>query len=222
MAKRPVALLLASLLFLYFPAELFARYYAGFELSLGEIAISGVAPVILVAALVRVTRVGWFTLIAFVALWGIRDLYLVAFARGGSMVALVGHLCVYGLSLGYFINPRVRTLYFDPKLCWWKSKKRYETFLPLLIEKNAQWQYPIAKNISEGGCFVDSVPLFSVGTEVQLAIPMPVPLSVPVVHTKGIVRWVLDTPTRKGMGIEFHETQPAHLKAVKEYVREQL
>ncbi len=222
MAKRPLSLLLASLTFLYFPAELFARHLSGFSIAPLEAFISGVLPVLLLVALLRVTRLGWFTLIAFVALWGIRDLSLVTSARGASPFALLGHLFVYGVSLGYFINPRIRTLYFDPKLCWWKSKPRYETNLPLILKHKDQWTYPIAKNISEGGCFVETPHFLELDAEVTISIPLPVPLAVSVIQTKGQVRWVSKNPLRQGMGIQFFATGPQHARAIAQVVREQL
>jgi hypothetical protein len=221
-AKRPLSLLLASLTFLYFPAELLARYLSGFTIAPLEGLISGVFPVLLLFALLRVTRLGWFTLVAFIALWGIKDLTLVASARGAGPFELVGHLAVYCISLGYFINPRIRTLYFDPKLCWWKSKPRYETNLPLILKHNEHWSYPIAKNVSDGGCFIETPHLLEMDTEVTLSIPLPVPLAVSVIQTQGQVRWVSKNPLRHGMGIQFHSAGPEHARAIAQYVNEQL
>lgn len=222
MPKRPLAILLASLLLLYFPAELIARHVVGFKLSWGEIFISAVLPIFVFVGLLRVSRIGWFTLVAFIALWGLHDLYLFYLLRGGSLTPLFAHLMIYALSLGYFINPRIRTLYFDPTLCWWKSKPRFETNLPLIVSEGKNWTYPILRNVSEGGCFIETPHPPALNTRVGLTIPLPVPLNVPVIHSEADVRWVTHNPLRPGMGVEFRNTTDDHRKAIRQYVRDQL
>lgn len=222
MRKRPVTILLASLLFLYFPAELIARRATGVTITSGELFISGFLPVILLFGLLKVTRVGWYSLIGLVALWGVHDVYIFYTVRGENAGSLIAHLAIYALSLTYFINPRIRTLYFDPKLCWWKSKPRFETNLPLLINNSGQWHYPILRNVSDGGCFVETHHPMDVSSRLSMTIPLPVPLNVPVIHSEGEVRWISRNPLRPGMGIQFSTTDPAHRKAIRQYVRHQL
>ncbi len=222
MAKRPLAILLASLLLFYFPAELLARHWEGFRLSWGEIFVSAGLPLITFVGLLRVSKVGWYTLIAFVAIWGLHDLHLFYQVRGSSLVPLFAHLIIYGLSLGYFINPRIRTLYFDPKLCWWKSKPRFETNLPVIVTLGGTCTYPVLRNVSEGGCFIETPHPLAMNSQIEVAIPLPVPLNVPVIHSAALVRWVTKNPLRPGMGIEFKETTGAHLKALRQYVKDRL
>jgi hypothetical protein len=222
MLKRPLAILFTSLLFLYFPAELAARYHDGFRISAGEWVLSGILPLLVLFGLLRVTKLGWMALVGFVALWGINDLYLFYMVRGAHLSTLLIHVTIYALSLSYFINPRVRTLYFDPKLCWWKSKPRFETCLPLILNDGKAWHYPILKNVSEGGCFVETPHLLPMDAELSLTIPLPIPLNVPVIHSQGRVRWVSRNPLRTGMGIEFSGETGVQRKAIRQYVRHQL
>lgn len=187
-----------------------------------DIVVSAVLPVLLIVGLLRVTKTGWYTLIAVVALWGVRDLYDYYATKESSTTQLLIHVAIYCMSLGYFINPRVRHLYFDPKSRWWRAKPRYETHQPFILSHNSSRQYPILRNISEGGCFIETKHLLDVGTEVQIVIPLPVPLNVPVIHAKGEVRWVSANPLRFGMGVQFKNPHPPHAKALKEYVLRQL
>ena len=122
----------------------------------------------------------------------------------------------------YFINPRIRHLYFDPKSRWWRTKPRYETHLPLLINRGEKSQYPVLRNISEGGCFIETTHLGEMNDKVHVAIPLPVPLTVSVIRSEGWVRWVSRDPNRMGMGIEFKDPLPKHVKALREYVNRQL
>lgn len=222
MAKRPLAILFTSLLFLYFPAETAARHLTGFQITSGEIFISVILPLFVLVGLLRVTRIGWFALLAFVALWGLHDVYLFYRARSDNYGPLLAHLAIYGLSLSYFINPRVKTLYFDPKLCWWKAKPRFETNLPLIVSDGRHFHYPILRNVSDGGCFIETPHPMEMNAKVNLTIPLPIPLNVPVIHSEGEVRWVSHNPLRPGMGVRFSSTSPAHRRAIRQYVRHQL
>jgi hypothetical protein len=222
MTKRPLAIFFTSLLFLYFPAELAARYHDHMQISGGEVLLSGILPIVVLYGLLRVTKLGWISLVGFVALWGLNDLYMFYLIRGAHLTTLITHLAIYGLSLSYFINPRIRTLYFDPKLCWWKSKPRFETNLPAIINDGKNWHYPILRNVSEGGCFVETPHLLEMNSALALTIPLPIPLNVPVIHSQGVVRWVSRNPLRTGMGIEFNGETAAQRKAIRQYVRQQL
>ncbi len=222
MQKRPVALLLASLLFLYFPAELVARAVSNYSITPFEIVIAGVLPVLLILGLLRVTKVGWYTLVAMVSLWGLHDLYLFYHARGENLVPLFAHLAIYALSIGYFINPRIRTLYFDPNLCWWKTKKRFETCSPLIVSIGKTWSYPILRNVSEGGCFIEMTNPPQMQTRISITIPLPIPLNVSVIRSEGEVRWVTNNPMRPGIGVQFKTDSPEQRKAIRQYVSHQL
>lgn len=222
MRKRPTALFICALLFSYFPIEFASKMiqggkYHGFEamLSLG-------LPVLLMFGLIRVNRVGWYTLVTFVALWGVEDLYQYYQRHTSNLTPLLAHLAIYVISLTYFINPRVRTLYFDPKMRWWRAKPRFETHMPSLMQEKENWNYPVLRNISEGGCFIETAHLLDVNSLVNVAIPLPVPLNLSVIKAEGSVRWVSTNPLRHGMGIQFNTPAPHMAKALRGFVVKQL
>ena len=223
MAKRPLALVISALLFLYFPLELAWKiYFREFPWTAGDLFFSGALPIMLLIGLIRVTRVGWYTLVAVVALLGVRDLYEYYAMRGASISTLLTHLGIYAISLSYFINPRVRTLYFDPKARWWKTKPRFETHLPIVMKVGEEWRYPILTNISEGGCFVETTHFSALNDKLEVAIPLPIPLNVSVIQAAGEVRWVSKNPLRSGMGIQFSDMPEEQANAVRDFVHLQL
>lgn len=223
MKQRPFWLFLSSCLFLYLPGELVWRWLShAAPIHPMDIVFSFILPFLLMVGLIRVSRVGWYTLVALVALWGVKDLYDYYSTHSRSLYPLMVHLGIYCVSLGYFINPRVRHLYFDPKSRWWRTKPRYETHLPFLFQTRGDWHYPILRNISEGGCFIETPHLLEVNSPIHITIPLPVPLSVSVIKTQGEVRWVSTNPLRQGMGVQFLHPAPEHFKAIKQYVNRQL
>lgn len=210
-------------MFLYFPLEMYFRGWVRENpISPMDFILSAVLPLVLAAGLIRVSRVGWYTLVTLIALWGVRDLFDYYVSRGATVSALLIHLGIYSISLAYFINPRIRHLYFDPKARWWRSKPRYETHMPLVVNQDATWLYPVLRNISEGGCFIETNHPFEMNTKLDLMIPLPVPLNVSVIKSRGEVRWVSRGGQRAGMGIQFEELAPNHAKAVKSFVQRSL
>lgn len=212
---------MASFSFLYLPAELLWKSYQAVEISTVDYFLSGVIPIFLLIGLVRVTKVGWYTLVAMVTLWGMRDLWSY-YQESGATLQFAIHIGIYLFSITYFINPRIRHVYFDPKLRWWRVKTRYETHVPFMLSHDSIWHYPILRNISESGCFVETPHLASVSDMVQITIPLPIPLGVSVIQAEGEVRWVSRNPLRYGMGVQFKEPLPQHEKAIKEFVRQHL
>jgi hypothetical protein len=187
-----------------------------------DIFISAALPLVLMIGLIRVSKIGWYTLFAMIGLWGIHDLYDYYNTQGAGSAQMLVHLAIYFSSLIYFINPRVRHLYFDPKLRWWRTKPRYETHAPFMMQFENSWYYPILRNISDGGCFIETPHLLEVNSVISITIPLPVPLAVSVIKTQGEVRWVSRNPLRHGMGVQFKSPEPAHAKAVRQYVSLQL
>jgi Tfp pilus assembly protein PilZ len=226
--KRPVALFVCSLLFLYFPIEFYWKGWIQSQpLIPTDYAFELILPLVLLFGLIRVTKVGWYTLIALVALWGIRDLAEYYAGQETSLSALIVHLAIYAASMTYFINPRIRHLYFDPKARWWRTKPRYETCLPMICSTNGEkntveWQYPLLRNISEGGCFIETQHLLLENEEVDMKVPLPQPLNVSVLQVKGEVRWVSKNPLRMGLGIQFKTVPPDQTKAIITFVNKQL
>lgn len=189
---------------------------------LGDVIFSGVLPTLLCVGLVRVVKVGWYTLVAFGFMWGARDLYLYYSSQGAPLGPILVHLSIYLLSLFYFINPRIRHLYFDPKLRWWRTKHRYETHSPALVHTAGDWQYPILRNVSEGGCFLETPHALGVNEPLEVAIPLPIPLNVAVIRARGEVRWISRDPLRPGMGVQFQRIGPATARALRSFVLRQL
>lgn len=218
MYRRPFLLFLSTLLFLYFPLEWGYQLYQGHPFHWIDALLDSVLPFFLMFGLLRVTRVGWYTLVALIALLGIRDLNTY-YTVHGKPWSLFSHLGIYLFSLSYFINPRVRHLYFDPKLRWWRTKPRFETYLPLIMNLNHNWDYPVMKNISEGGCFLETKEVGAVADKVFLKIPLPIPLSVSVIKVEGEVRWVNNSENKQGMGIQFRNLTPTDQFAIQEFVR---
>jgi hypothetical protein len=221
MRKRPFLLFVAATAFLFFPMELIFRIASGHEVTWIDHVLSGILPIFLLFGLIRVTKVGWYTLVATVSLWGVRDLYSYYELQSSSIPFLI-HVGIYVFSMTYFINPRVRHVYFDPKLRWWRSKPRFETHVPFMMNHKSVWHYPILRNVSEGGCFIETPHLAKMSEEIQITIPLPVPLGVSVIKTKGEVRWISRNPLRYGMGVQFKDPLPEHAFAIKEFVRKQL
>lgn len=221
MHRKPLHLLFASLVLMYLPLELIWRTSQSKQIVWVEWVVSFVFPVILLVGLLRVTRVGWYTLMACLALWGVHDLYRL-YSASGQHSQLFIHLAIYVFSLSYFINPRVRTLYFDPKLHWWKAKPRFATSLPMILQRDTMWFYPMLRNVSEGGCFIETNATFVMGDRVELSIPLPVPLAVSVIQAEGEVRWVSSNPLRRGMGVRFINPPADQATAIRQFVRLQL
>ncbi len=218
MRRRPVLLFVSALLLLYFPIEWSWRLSTGHPFTWLESCIFGIIPFFLIAGLLKVTKVGWYTLIAMVFLWGLQDLNLYYSTRGKTW-SFLSHLGIYLFSLSYFINPRVRHLYFDPKLRWWRTKPRFETHLPIIIKRENHWDYPIMKNISEGGCFLETLELGQVSDPVVMNILLPLPLPASVIKVEGEVRWLSNSESKKGMGIQFKNLAPTDMISIKEFVR---
>lgn len=221
MQKRPVLLFFASCLFLYFPLELVFEVIRQKHVKPADWLLSGVLPIILLTGLIRVSKIGWYTLIALVSLWGMKDLYAY-YSDDKSLLPFISHLLIYGFSMTYFINPRIRHLYFDPKSRWWRSKPRYETHHAVMLNHQESAYYPIIRNISEGGCFLEMGEKLGMLDQVDIVFPLPVPLGKSVFRSKGEVRWVSSSTERPGLGIQFKEMATSDQNALNQFVMKQL
>lgn len=219
MKRRPLFLLVAAGLFGYFPLTLGMRFLAGATIRPIEWALDAVVPLLLIVSLVRVTRVGWYTLVAYIALLGIRDLrdYYGTSERG--VTSLLTHLAIYAVSIAYFIHPRIRRLYFDPKLHWWKTKPRFDTHAAALCRlSTGTWTYPVLRNLSAGGCFLETAVPPSTGEIVEVCIPVPFPSEVAVLKSRGEVRWISRRSDRVGYGVKFLDMLPVHRRTLRRYL----
>ncbi|NBT57789.1 PilZ domain-containing protein, partial [bacterium] len=170
--------------------------------------LGGILPLILCIGLLRVNRIAWYTLFGFVFLLGIRDL------KGL-------HFLAYVISLSYFINPRIKQLYFDPKLQWWRQKRRYEANGPTIVETDTKTFYPHLKNISEGGCFLETPHTQEEFEHIWITIPLPSPLPQSSLKLKGEVRWVSSDPEKVGMGIQFISASRSDRLNLKKFIAQQ-
>jgi hypothetical protein len=202
MRKRPVLLILCSLVFLYFPGELIWRAAHGDILVFGDVLFSIIFPLLLSIGLVRVARFGWYSLIAFGMIWGFRDVYFYYSSQGDSLTPILIHLAIYLFSVSYFVNPRIRHLYFDPQLRWWRTKPRFETHGPVITKVGEAYDYPLMRNISEGGCFVETPHLQPLNSTLRIQIPLPIPLNVSTIQSECEVRWISGGALRSGMGLQ--------------------
>ena len=90
------------------------------------------------------------------------------------------------------------------------------------MKHRSEWHYPILRNVSEGGCFIETTHPLDISSPLQLTIPLPVPLGVSVIKAEGEVRWISKNPLRSGMGVQFTRSLPQHSKALRTFVARQL
>jgi hypothetical protein len=202
MQKRPLTLIVASCIFLFSPISLINEFLLGKAINSVDWLLSGLLPLGLCVGLLRVNRIAWYTLFGFVFLWGVRDLHGLQ-NTSGNLIQVLLNLFIYTLSLTYFINPRIKRLYFDPRLQWWRTKIRYETHGPAIIEVGTKTHYPTLKNISEGGCFLETPHTQEQSEQILITIPLPSPVPKSSLKLIGEVRWVSSQPEKMGMGIQF-------------------
>lgn len=218
MKHKPLALICASLLFLYFPIYRVWEVFQGEALNSVDFILSFFLPVVLVFGLLKVSRIAWYTLFGFVFLLGVKDF------RGlqedpASLPQTLTHLFVYILGVGYFINPKVKRLYFDPKLHWWRTKERFETHGPAILEMEDKTLYGQLKNISEGGCFVHVPEPLALNQKFRLILPLPRPIPEASLSFYGEVRWALNKAENSGMGIQFLNLDKESTKRIKRFLR---
>lgn len=218
MKHRPLALILASLLFLYFPIHRIWETFQGDSLTAVDIVLSFLLPGLLVFGLLKVNRFAWYTLFGFVFLLGIKDFRGVQEDTANLSEALT-HLFVYILGVGYFINPKVKRLYFDPKLRWWRTKERFETHGPVILELGDRTLYGQLKNISEGGCFVEISEPLSLYQRFQMILPLPQPIPEASLRFQSEVRWASHQAEVSGMGVQFLNLDRESLKRIKRFLR---
>lgn len=220
MRKRPLALIAASCLFLCFPLSLVWKHLQQEPVSAADLFLSGFLPLLLTISLIRVDRIAWYTLFGFVFLWGIRDFQGVQ-SEAVAFPTVLLHVFIYLLGVSYFINPRIKRLYFDPKLQWWRTKRRYEMHGPAIFDIGNKTFYPTLKNISEGGCFLETPHIQPLTQEIDVLIPFPIPFQQSSLKVVGQVRWISTHSGIQGMGIQFLSLSPEAKKALKRLLAHQ-
>jgi hypothetical protein len=220
MRRRPLVFFAASTVFLCFPFLLLWNYFNGEPVPSSDWVLYGLLPLLLTVGLIQVSKVAWYTLFGFIFIWGIQDFRNVG-SEEANLVSIISHLVIYLLSLSYFINPRIRRLYFDPKLRWWRTKERHETHGPVIFKSGDKFYYPTLKNISEGGCFIETPHTKEIADVLEITIPFPIPMGISAVQTKGEVRWVSENPQRMGMGVQFLGLSTEQIAAIKQFLAHQ-
>ena len=112
-------------MFFYFPGEYTYHWIKSGRWNWNEFIILVVLPMFLSVGLLRVTRIAWYTLVFGLFILGARDLAFYYSKSVHSSTVFI-HLAIFILSVAYFLNPRVRRVYFDPKLRWFRTKNRFD------------------------------------------------------------------------------------------------
>jgi len=108
-------------------------------------------------SIMSIRRLGWFSLI-------IGEICLIAFnimaiiIRPSYSLIEVLFFNVLLIAVGsFFFQPGIITLYFSPKLRWWKSLPRFKTDVSLVLHDREEGDFDlVTHDISETGCYVIS------------------------------------------------------------------
>lgn len=115
-----------------------------------------VLPVIAGVSILKFRKLSYFFILAFTfcfSLLLIRE-YLSSshFPLGIFVLAEITNLIVFC----YFLHPAVRSVYLNKNLRWWEQKPRYLIEQPVSIKIGSAIHDGVMKNISEGGCFIET------------------------------------------------------------------
>lgn len=218
MKSRPLGLIISSLLFLFFPLHLSWQSLQGRVVTSPDWIFNVCLPILLVFGLLKVNRLAWYTLFGFIFLLGMRD-YRAIKNETYSLTQALSHLFIYALSLAYFINPKVKRLYFDPKLQWWRTKERYEAHGPAILETKEKTLYGHLKNISEGGCFIETGQPLDQNEKFRLLLPLSRPLPEASLKFEAEVRWTSSKSEYSGMGVLFLNVDKEANQKMKRFLR---
>jgi len=218
MKSRPLGLIISSLLFLFFPLHLSWQSLQGRIVTSHDWVFNVCLPILLVFGLLKVNRLAWYTLFGFIFLLGMRD-YRAIKNETYSFTQSLSHLFIYALSLAYFINPKVKRLYFDPKLQWWRTKERFEAHGPAIFEIKNRTFYGNLKNISEGGCFLETSQPLEENEKFQLLLPLSKPLPEASLKFEAEVRWTSSKLECPGMGVQFVNLDKEAARKTKRFLR---
>lgn len=76
-----------------------------------------------------------------------------------ELIGLPVLLGCYGLNLvlvTYFLIPRIREVYFNPRIRWWESKPRYSLMVEATVSIKGKNKKCVLENISEGGALIEA------------------------------------------------------------------
>ncbi len=119
------------------------------------------------------------------------------------------------LTVSYFLNPKIRTIYYTDAIKWWKSKPRYPLSAFCQIDRAPDiTAHAQTTDISEGGLFLNHSLNFSSGEEIFLRI-----IHEDRIHPlKARVIFSSKRLEESGSGIKFLHT-PQSRKAIKALIR---
>jgi hypothetical protein len=115
-------------------------------------------PSVLLALSIFAMKLWGFYLFLSVMLWMlVRNLYLYFSYDYIYLIQLMfGTFFNFGFIL-YFFLPRVKEVYFNPRLRWWETKPRYKIDKEcFLIDENEKFISGVCKDMSEGGIFFEA------------------------------------------------------------------
>lgn len=154
--------------------------------------------------------------------WGMISNYLV-WAKNPHVYSLTMLIVVNLVNLAvvsYFLLPKVRIPYFNPKIRWWESKPRYRVSLDADIMSDAageacpRCQKGSICDISEGGIFLASAEALKLGESVFISFTIhhrKVSVHGKVVHQ--------GRPGVRGYGVQFTELNRDERRSLREAVR---
>lgn len=115
-----------------------------------------VLPMIAGFSILRFRKWSYFLIVGFTLSFSV--LVLVEYLNSNSFpleIFIISELTNI-LVFGYFLHPAVRNVYLNKNLRWWEQKPRYLIEHPVQIKFQDTVYEGVMKNISEGGCFIDT------------------------------------------------------------------
>ena len=111
----------------------------------------------------------------------------------------------------YFLKPSIRTIYMDPKLRWWENQIRYNRILKIIINKSIDGEI---QNISIGGVFVQLKEKLKIGQNIEVAFEDP--SSNEEFYFHGEIVYVTES---FGHGIKFSPMSRDVIKPYRKYIK---
>jgi hypothetical protein len=179
-------------------------------------------PVIMGKAIFDMKRWSYAVFVVCSTLVLYKNLSALQTAHTDQMIALA--LCLGNISIvGYFLIPAVRAPFFDSRLRWWETDKRYCVTLNARVEhdsKNVIESIPCQiRDISLGGAFVSMPTGTQIAQEKMIRIRFsPNNRHILSVRSKIVFHRSLDGES-EGYGLQFIETTAATLSMIETVIR---